>query len=355
MAYTEFATGSPFAVKRWSDGLMRETLGRLSVKSLIGKSAESCIQIVGDLDKNPGDVVYFDLQAQDRSSGVNGDARLEGFETPLTFFQDQVGINQKRHGHAFLGMSQQRTVHDLRESAKFSLANWWSWFIESTLFAHICGVTGDGSENVAAALGGIQTGTDVFGNSIATADAGHLVNGGGTAFAYEFIDDAVAKAKMANPRVAPIMIDGQEKYVFYMNPYQTRSLRRGTVGSATLWSTINQNAGVRGDMNPIYTGALGEYNNCVLRESEFLPSVGSVRYGVLMGQGAGAIAFGNAWKKQSRAAAGGGSFFSWKEQEKDYENEQGVGSGSILGIKAPTFNSQRFGCIVVTTTDAAPA
>lgn len=355
MAYTEFAKGSPFAVKRWSDGLMRETLGKLSIKGCMGKGADACIQVIGDLDKNPGDTVFFDLQALDRSSGVNGDARLEGFETPLTFFQDQIQINQKRQGHAFLGMSQQRTVRDLRESAKFSLSNWWSWFIESSTFAHICGVVGDGPENVASALG-VSAGVDIFGNTIALADAGHSVNGSAGTFVYQLIDDAVAKAKMANPRVAPLNIDGQEKYVFYLSPYQVRSLRRDTASTGNSnFLTINQNAGVRGEMNPIYTGALGEYNGCILRESEFLPSVGNLRYSVLMGQGAGAIAFGNAWNKHSRAAGGGGSFFSWKEQERDYDNEQGVGSCSILGFKAPVFNSQRFGAIVVTSTDAAPA
>lgn len=351
MAYTEFAKGSPFAVKRWSDGLMRETLGKLSVKGLIGKGADACIQIVGDLDKNPGDTVYFDLQAQDRSPGVNGDSRLEGFETPLTFFQDSVVINQKRHGHAFLGMSQQRTVHDLREAAKFSLSNWWSWFIESSIFAHICGNTGTGAENVSAALGITGTGTDVFGNTITAADAGHLVNPG-AAFAIEIVDDMIAKAKVANPRVAPINVDGNETWVLYLHPYQTRSMRRGS----TTWNTLQQYAGVRGMENPIFNGALGMYNNVIIRESEFMPRTDAtnLNYAVLMGQGAGAVAFGNAWNKNSRAAGGGGSFFSWKEQERDYENEQGVGSGSILGFKAPTFNSQRFGCVVATTTEAGP-
>ena len=111
---------------------------------------------------------------------------------------------------------------------------------------------------------------------------------------------------------------------------------------------------MRSSKNPIYTGALGEYNGVILRESEFIPSSGTnLRHNVLLGQGAGSIAFGNAWAKDGRGA-GGGTFFNWREETEDYGNEQGIAGISALGIKGSVFNSEAFGRIAVVSTDAAP-
>ena len=352
MAFTEFGSASPQAVKRWAQQLMRETFGKMDIRALIGRGEGSCIQLLTDLDKNAGDEVRYDLLAQDRSDGVNGDSKLMGFETALTYFQDTLKINQKRHAHAFLGMSQQRTVHSLRESGRFSLSEWWGWFIEAGLLSHLVGVAGTGNESVLGALGADTGGTDFAGNTVTALDAAHVVATGATAVLTD-IDDAVAKAKVNNPRVAPLMINGQKRYVVYLHPYQVRSIRQAT--SAVDWTQIHQRASASGSSNPIYTGALGEYNGCILRESEFVPSSGTnLRHGVLLGQGAGAIAFGNAWKKSRRSGAGGGSFFDWKERTDDYDNEEGVAGVSCLGFKGCQFNSLAFGRIGIRTTDAAP-
>ena len=353
MAFTEFGSGDPQAVKRWSQTLMRETFGKMDIRSLIGKGEEACIQLRTELDKDPGDEIRFDLLPQDRSDGVDGDSRLAGFETKLTFYQDTLKINQKRHAHTFKQMSQQRTVHSLRTSAKFSLSEWWSWFIEASAFAHLVGVTGDGVESVSGALRVSTPGQNDFaGNQLTALDADHLVDNLGAVCDLGMIDDAVAKAKVNNPRIAPLVINGQKRYVIYLHPYQIRSIR-SQAGNGT-WNEISQRAQAAGGTNPIYTGAMGEYNQCIIRESEFVPSVGDVRHGVLLGQGSACIAFGNAWSKSSRSATSTGMPFNWKERMDDYDNEEGVAGISCLGLKGSQFNSLAFGRIGLRSTDGAP-
>ena len=352
MAFTEFGSGDAQAVKRWSEQLMRESFGKMGIRSMIGRGPTACIQMLTDLDKSAGDEVRYDLLVQDRSDGVNGDSKLKGFETALTYYQDVLKINQKRHAHAFKGMSQQRTVHDLRRDGRFSLSEWWAWFMEAGLFAHLAGYVGTGNEQVGGALGASAPGdTDFASNTVTAIDAAHLVNTG-AAFTATDIDDAVAKAKVQNPRVAPLKIGGADKYVLYMHPYSVRSLRIDT--GADGWLTIQQNAGVRGSKNPIYTGALGEYNGVILRESEFIPrdTATPTNHNILLGQGAGTIAFGNAWAKGGRGA-GGGTFFNWREETEDYGNEQGVAGISCLGYKGTQFNSAAFGRIVIQSDDPA--
>ena len=353
MAFTEFGTNDPQTRKVWSDKLMRETFGKMGIRTLISRGPEACIQLLTDLDKSPGDKITFDLLVQDRSPGVNGDARLDGFESALTYYPDELKINQKRHAHAFKGMSQQRTVHDLRKDGRFSLSEWWAWFTEASMFAHLCGVAGTGEETVVTALGADTGGVDFAGNTVTALDSAHLVNGAASNFSLDMIDDAVAKAKVQNPRVAPLNIGGKKCYVLYLHPYQVRSLR-SSVGDSR-WETIQVNANVRGNSNPIFTDALGMYNNVILRESEFIPRSGTnITHAIMLGQGAAALAYGNAWVKRG-TGAGGGTFFNWREKEDDYGNEIGVAGISVLGVKGTQFGGEAHGRIGIRTTEAPPA
>ncbi len=358
MAFTEFATGSAQAVKRWSDMCMVETFGKMRLRPLIGRGSNACIQLKTELDKNAGDTVYYDLRAQDRGTGVNGDSTLEGFEDALTFHQDTLKVNIKRKAHAFKTMSQQRTVHDLREHGRDSLSEWYAWFIEAGLIAHLAGLCGNGNESVESALGANTGLADFAGNTITALDAGHVTlsgGGGANALNIDDFDDAVAKAKVANPRMPPLMIGGQEKYIALLHPYQVRSLRATASTSGLItWFTAQQQAGVRGTDNPIFTGALGEYNGVVLYESEFIPRQGDVTTGLMLGKCAGTIAFGNAWESMSRGTTDG-SFFKLIEEERDYKHRKGIAATACLGFKRSIFNSQAFGVMGIRSTETAPA
>lgn len=349
MAVTEFGSASAQAVKRWSDQLFRETLGKTYIKRFMGRGQDAIIRMLPDLESAPGDNIKYDLRVQNRSAGVQGDSRLQGYEDPLTFYQDNLNIEQLRNAHAFRGMTQQRTVHDLRLEAKGSLSDWYAWVYDTMMFAYLAGTAGDSNESVSGILGG----SGFAGNALTAPDAAHLVDNTGSDFALSQLDAAIAKAKVTNPRVRPAMVDGQPKFVVVLHPYSVRSMK--TDAGATAWNQIHQNASARSGSNPIYTGALGEYNGCVLHESEFIPRVGDVTHNLFLGAGAGSIAFGNAYKKSKRSSAGGGSYFSYVESDDDYGNEQGVGVSSCFGIKKNTFNGADFGVVRLTNTETAPA
>lgn len=348
MAVTEFGTGDPQAVKRWSDSLYRESIGKTYCKRFMGKGADAILRILTDLESSAGDNIKFDLRKQDRSNGVQGDTRLKGFESALTFYQDQVNIDQLRNAHAFRGMTAQRTVHDLRAEGRASLSTWFAWVYDVMFFTYMAGVSGDSNENISGILGG----SGFADNALAAPDADHLIDQTGTPFALTDLDAAIAKAKVSNPRVRPTMVNGQPKYVACLHPYSIRSLKTGS--TATAWNQIHQNASQRGSSNPIYTGALGEYNGVVLHESEFIQRVGNVTHNVFLGAGAGTIAFGNAWKKSKRGA-GGGSHFSYKEEDDDFGNEEAIAAASIFGMTKNTFDSADFGVVRITNTETAPS
>ena len=347
MAVTEFGTGDAQAVKRWSDKLFRETLGKTFCKRFMGKDENAIIRVLSDLDSDAGDNIKYDLRMQDRSNGVQGDTRLKGFESALVFHQDNININQLRNAHAFRGMSQQRTVHDLRAEGRASLSDWFAWVYDTMMFAYLAGVAGNSNESASGILGA----GGFASNALTAADADHLIDQAGASFVLGDLDEAIAKAKVTNPRIRPTMDGGQPKYVAVLHPYSVKSMK--ILAGTASWNLIHQNASERGSKNPIYTGALGEYNGVVLHESEFIPRVGNITHNLFLGANAGTMAFGNAWKK-SRRGAGGGSYFNYKEEDDDYGNESGIAAASCFGIKKTTFNSTDFGSILIKNTEVAP-
>jgi N4-gp56 family major capsid protein len=107
--------------------------------------------------------------------------------------------------------------------------------------------------------------------------------------------------------------------------------------------------------NPIFTGALGMYNNCILRESEQVPpginsttaaQVTTARRAVFMGAQAAGIAFGQ---------NSGENRYRWNEELYDHKRRLEVSAWSIWGIKKFVYNSIDFATIVVSTYAAAAA
>ena len=347
MASTEFAAGSEQAVIRWSRSLARETLGKTYFKRFCGTSQNSIIRVHTDLTKAPGDTVRYDLRVQDRTDGRHGDSELAGFETPLTFYQESVLVDQLRKAHECRGMSQQRTVHDLRVEARDSLSTWWSWVFDSLMFAYLAGYTGTVAANPECCLP--VYGAGGFAGNTVTAPTGVYEYDVTSVMTLAAIDQAVSVAKTVNPRIEPTIVEGQPWYVVVLHPYSVRELRQSTTEHS--WTTIQQNAGVRGSKNPIFHGALGTYNQCVLHESEFIPrdAVNPETKNLLLGANAGAFALGNAYG----AGTSSPGMFKWTEDVRDYENIKGVGSSCIFGIQGNIFNSLFHGRMVIASDCAA--
>ena len=167
-------------------------------------------------------------------------------------------------------------------------------------------------------------------------------------FNLAIIDRAVAKAKTATPFIRPISTEGGEYYVMHIHPHQTLSLRTSTTSG--LWQDIQKMAGVRGSNNPIFTGALGVYNQVILKENFRMPAIttasaGTGRRALLCGAQAATFAVGQNNSPEK---------MSWVEELFDYENQLGVSAGMIWGVKKSQFNSVDFGVMVCPTTTVAP-
>lgn len=141
----------------------------------------------------------------------------------------------------------------------------------------------------------------------------------------------------------------------FLHPYQVYQLRQ-SAATAGSWADI-QKAAIQGGEttgNPIFSGALGMWNNVVLHEWDRLPngihsSTGadqaSTRRAVLCGAQAAALAFGQNYSFEK---------FDWIEELDDYENQLSVGGGAIFGLKKTVYNSTDFATVVCTTYSPDP-
>lgn len=354
MAWTEIATGDAQAVKRWSDAAFYESINKTYFANLVGESEDSIIQMVRDVNRERGDNVKIDLLNRLDAPGVFGDDVLEDQAEGLSWHQDNVGIDQLRNAFEVRTMSQQRTVHDLRMQGMRMLSQWFAERYDLMMHAHLAGFAGAGNNNATRAAY-----YDGFGgNSYTAVDAGHT-HEPSAAITLDDIDFAVELAQTVEPMVRPAMIDGQEYYVLLLHPYSWTELRKASVGAGG-WVDVQKQANVRGDANPILSGASGIYNNVVIWVSNWIPyDTGNTQaYNLLLGAQAGVIAFGNPYDRLDqetfgRESIGSPGFFNWIEQRKDFGNRRMVGGAVIAGIKGTIFNSAAFGRILVKTDDAA--
>jgi N4-gp56 family major capsid protein len=342
MAVTAFGTNDAQTVKIWSSLTLREALKATLTDKIMGTGKSAIIQRLTELEKSAGDQIKYDLLMQMTGSGVTGDNRMRDNEEALVYYQDTVNIDQLRNAHAFRRMSQQRTLHDMRMDAKANLADWFAGKIDDYMFRCLCGDTTLTHGQTATA----PTSNHIIYSGDATSESGLGTN---DQFSLADIDYCKEKAKTLTPPIRPTMVGGQEMYVMVLHPYSVTDLRLDVANSAYVdWPTIQMYANKRGLSNPIFTGALGVYNNVILWESTRIhTAVSNTRRNLFLGAQAGVFAMGGAYDNIEKQRVGKDNLMSWYEETDDYGNEKGISVGSIFGINKSVFNSADYGLITV--------
>lgn len=276
-------------------------------------------------------------------------------EEALTYYQDDVIIDQLRNAHAFRRMSQQRTIHDLRSDAKANLSDWFADKFDTYMFNCLCGNTGHSFGQAATAPDSdhyVVSG-DVSHTGVIATDEGNL--GTNDQIQMADLDFAKEKAKTLSPLIRPVMIDGNEYYVVVLHSYSVTDVRLDVANSAyTSWPEIQMYANKRGLKNPIFDGSLGVYNGMVLFEStRIFEPVSNVRRNMFLGAQAGVFAVGNAYSKLQQSRTGKDNLMSWYEDSDDYGNENGIAVGCIFGMNKAVFNSKDYATIAITSYSAA--
>jgi N4-gp56 family major capsid protein len=318
----------------WRKQLMADARDLLFINRFMGTSEQSMIQELTDLKVDKGNKINFGLGMKLSGSGVTGDSEMEGNEEKMTEYEEDITIDQIRNAVRLTGkMDEKKTIYDMRVRAKNSLADWMAEYIEADMFAKLCGktsVTFANTPTAAAATRAIYAGGQASIGAITTA----------MKMDTKVLDLAKQTAILASPRIKPIKVNGKEYFVAILHPYDATNLRQDPV-----WNQAQREANVRGEENPIFSGALGIYNGIVIHEHEYVyrtnDGSGSayVARNLLCGQQAGVIAWGQN--------------VDWVEEYKDYKNKYSVCCGAIFGTLKPMFNSVDYGVITMNAASAA--
>ncbi len=360
MATTEFGLNHPLAVKLWSKKLFYESLKATWASKFMGAGSENIFQLNPEL-KDTGDKLTYGLRMLLNGDGVQGDGVLEGNEEPLVFYSDSILINQLRHASRSSGkMSEQRVPYAMREEARQALTDWFADRIDTSFMNALAGNTNISDTRYTGNNATVAPSNDHWVLATGVADTNTEASlSASSIFSLTLIDTAVTKAKMLSPGIRPVRIGGEDKYVMFIHPYQHQQLRANT--NTAQYMDI-QKAALQGGQiskNPIYTGAIAEYNGVICHESTRVPwgsttentkktnvNQTSVARAILCGAQAGVLCTG------SQTSAGLNA--SWYEEMFDYGNQLGIAGGLMYGLKKAIFNSTDFGTIVVSSYSPAP-
>jgi N4-gp56 family major capsid protein len=355
MANTSYPVNHPLAVKLWSKKLFQDALKATHAARFMGSSSNSLIQIKDETQKSAGDKITVGLRMQLSGDGVSGDGTLEGQEEALTTYSDSVFIDQLRHAVRSEGrMSEQRVTFSVRDESKTGLSDWYANRIDTAFFNQIAGNTAQADTRYTGSQATIAPST-TSGNSriiygpLDAAEASLSSASASANFQLTLIDKAVAYAETATPTIRPIKVNGKDHYVCFLHPYQVYSLRTDATANRITWYDAQKARVQGGEMdNPIFNGALGEYNGVILHSNTRVPvapSTTTVRRAIFCGAQAACIAYG---RENSDTK------MTWVEELFDYGNKLGVSAGMIWGLKKMQFNSIDFGTIVISTHAEAP-
>lgn len=352
MSYASFGVNDANAVKLWSKFLAKAERDSLDIAPLMGDDDNAVIHVKEETEKGSGDKVTFSLRARPTGDGFTESETAEGNAEALTVYSDALYINELGHNVGARSehtIDQQRVPFNLRQQCKNALADWWKDRKSISFFNQVCGYTPQsnvkytGMNSVTAPAG---TGRHVF-PSTHTKDEDVTSSDG---FTVGLIDKAVEAARTGNAMVRPVTIGGQPKHVVYISEKQVTSLRSNS--GSNQWADIQKftYSGVDTSKNPLYTGALGEYNGCILwRSQDVRPGVHSstgaaetdVSRAVLLGAQAACAAFG--------MKNNGPNKFRWNEELLDHKRNLEVSAWSIWGMKKAVFNSTDHGVVVISS------
>lgn len=350
MAQTDFAALTSQQKKVWSAYVFaagRDASFFMGTKGFMGtgnKDATKPVHLVTELTETErGAQCVMPLVQDLTGDGIVGDNQLEGNEEALSIDDLEIKIDLLRNGVKNKGrMSEQRTVIRFRAQAKDKLAYWKANKIDELLFLTASGVSYGTKLDGSTRTGSQWTQLDFAADVTAPSTNRIVYAGSATSTATLTANDKMSwnllvktKAQAIRKRLKPIRIGGKDHYVVVMSPEQARDLKTDND-----YKTAAANAGKRGDMNNLFTGAFCNVDGLILYEHTKVYNTLGLSSGSKWGaahtiDGAQALLMG----AQALGFARIGDA-SWGESDStDYQNRAGVSYGCMIGMVKSNFKS----------------
>lgn len=360
MALTNFGLLTSEQKTIWSMDLWKQARNYSFVNQFLGKDSNSIIQHITELKKSEkGARAVITLLADLEGDGIAGDRTLEGNEEAMKSYDQVIRLDQLRHANRHEGrMADQKSVVEFRNNSRDVLAYWLSDRIDQLAFLTLAGMSYSNANS-----GGTRTGSDltylefnadvvapsskrVFRWNVTTGGgSAGVLEVGGASSAVEAIDLPTwdlfvqLKAYAKDNYIRGVKEKGgEETYHCFLSPQAMAKLK--------LDSNYMQNlrhAQARDKDNPLFTGTAVKIDGIYFHEFRHVPNTRLAASGSKYGSGGTIdgcqLLFCGA---QALGMADIGSP-EWVEKGFDYDNQQGISTGKILGFKKPQFYTQYSG------------
>lgn len=332
MAITGFTTSDAAKKKLWMEKLYRETLKEtfLTQMGMMGEGEEYIIESKTNLEKQKGDEIDFFLIPKLSGSGVTDGETLEGKEEQLNEYNYSVVLSRYRHAVRHDYMSDKRVFFSITDEGARALRIWGTEKIEQLVVDAIVAAP---TRTMYSADGSTMLTTTTFATAKSALTTSSLVTPKQIQFAKAWA--ATGGNRTQNP-LRPVRIKGKMYYVLMIHPYVGYDLKNDAT-----YAQAQREAQARGNDNPIFTGALGVWDNVIVVESEYIPLASDAGAGAnvnwancqLLGAQAGVVAWGDRPDIVSK--------------DFDYQEETGQAYRMTMKAAKAKFNSKDWASIAM--------
>lgn len=327
MAKTTFDSTDALAKKVWDEELYRDVEKELFWKPWMGNNSESIVHVKTNLEKGKGDKITFGICYRLSGTGITGQGVLEGNEEALDTADYSIELEQYRHAVRIReGLDVQRIPWDVADEMKSKLKIWGAEKTDSLIFDAAFGAHNKVFYRTAT--------SGVFASAASWAAGVSAISDYATQkITPAFISQLKTWAKTGGNRsqipVRPIKEKGDGLYVMLVHDDALYDLKVDST-----YAQANREAMERGKSNPLFTGAVGVWDNVIVKAHESVTVGGTSNpysYGLFMG--AQALAF--AWGQRPKTVL----------KTFDYDNETGAAWVSICKAGKPAFDSKNYGSL----------
>jgi N4-gp56 family major capsid protein len=325
------------------------------INKFLGKDSNSVIQHVTELKKtDKGARAVLTLLTDLEGDGIAGDRTLEGNEEALKTFDQVIRIDQMRHANRHEGrMADQKSIVNFRESSRDTLAYWLADRIDQLAFLSMAGISYSNKN-----AGGVRVGSDMpfleFAADVVAPSAKRYARYNGTSGLIEVGTGSgsvaaadlpswkmlvQAKAYAKDNYIRGVREDGgEETYHVFLSPQAMGKLKLDADYMANL--RYSHQSGVN---EKLFSGSTVKVDGLYLHEFRHVPNTRLAAAGSKFGAagavdgcqilfcGAQALGFADIGAPE------------WNEKGFDYDNQQGISTGKIVGFKKPQYYTQYSG------------
>ncbi len=353
MANTNFGLLTAEQKTVWSMELWRNARNQSFLNRFLGKGPNSMIQHITELKKSEkGARAVITLLADLTGDGVAGDRTLEGNEEAMQTFDQVIRIDQIRHANRHEGrMADQKSIVEFRGNSRDVLSYWMADRLDQLAFQTLSGVTYAKKPNGAPRVGSdfpyLEFAQDLSAPSAArrvrwNGSTKQLVAGASGVSSNVTTADTpmwelfVQLKAYAKDRYIRGVSDGggEETFHVFLTPSAMAKLKLDQTYMLNL-----RHAQERGSNNALFTGSSVKIDGMYFHEFRHVCNTSGAATGSKYG-GAGdvdgcQILFCGA---QALGMADIGAP-EWNEKGFDYDNQQGISVGKILGFLKPKFGN----------------